>query len=80
MTPACERVQLCSLPAPTNPKNVRMRSGDPLAKTPRTKLKRGERRMVAQHRKFRRVHGLRAGLICSPGNTPVCLYISCRAS
>lgn len=57
-----------------------MRSGDPLAKTPRTKLKRGERRMVAQHRKFRRVHGLRAGLNCSPGNTPFCLYISCRAS
>lgn len=57
-----------------------MRSGDPLAKTPKTKLKRGDSRMVAQHRKFRRVHGLRAGLIGSPGNVPFCLYISCRAS
>ena len=69
-----------SLPAPTNPRNVRIRRGDPLAKTPKTKLKRGDRRSVAQKRKFRSVHGRRAGLNCSPGNTPFWLYISCSAS
>lgn len=69
-----------SLPAPTNPRNIRIRRGDPLAKTPKTKLKRGDSRMVAQARKFRSVHGLRVGLNCSPGNTPFWLYISCNAS
>lgn len=69
-----------SLPAPTNPRNVRIRSGDPLAKTPKTKLKRGDRRSVAQKRKLRSVHGRRVGLNCCPGNTPFWLYISCSAS
>ena len=69
-----------ALPAPTNPRNVRIRRGEPLAKTPKTQLKRGDSRTVAQKRKFRSVHGLRAGLNCSPGNTPFWLYISCNAS
>lgn len=43
-------------------------------------MKRGERRTVAQKRKFRRVHGLLGGLNCFPGNTPSWLYISCKAS
>ena len=69
-----------SLPAPTNPRNVRIRSGDPLAKTPKTKLKRGDRRSVAQKRKLRSVHGRRVGLNYCPGNTPFWLYVSCSAS
>lgn len=69
-----------SLPAPTKPRNVRIRRGEPLAKTPKTKRNRGDRRTVAQKRKFRSVHGRRAGLKGSPGNTPLWLYVSCRAS
>lgn len=69
-----------SLPAPTNPRNVRIRRGEPLAKTPKTQLKRGDRRTVAQDRKFRSVQGRRGGLNCCPGNVPFWLYISCKAS
>lgn len=57
-----------------------MSRGEPLAKTPRAKLNRGDRRTVAQKRKFRSVQGLRGGLNCSPGNTPSWVYISCKAS
>lgn len=71
---------LLLLPAPTNPRNARIRRGDPLAKTPKPNVKRGERRTVAQKRKFRRVHGLLRGLNCWPGNVPSWLYISCKAS
>lgn len=68
------------LPAPTSPRNARIRRGDPLAKTPKPNVKRGERRTVAQNRKFRRVHGLLGGLNFLPGNIPSWLYISCKAS
>lgn len=68
------------LPAPTNPKNARIRSGDPLAKIPKANVKRGERRTVAQKRKFRSVQGLLGGLNCWPGKMPSWLYISCKAS
>lgn len=71
---------LLLLPAPTSPRNARIRRGDPLAKTPKPNVKRGERRTVAQKRKFRRVHGLLGGLNCLPGNIPSWLYISCKAS